>query len=160
LINDVGLSCARLPRTPRSSVSLSSATSPSLTESPIVDGNQSRRWARRKSAKSLVNFTANILELSEEEKRTHRIGGTKTGLTPRNSISSDLAKELIDRQNEEEKLLDVHSSDEEEHLEIKSNLVNNLKNEIGDISLEDRTISYENIDDSAYDSDGKDPMTK
>ena len=161
LINDVGLSCARYPRTPRSSVSLSSATSESMAGTPLVDGSIARRWARRKSAKSLVNFTSNILELTEEEKRSHRIGGTRTGLTPRNSVSSELAKQIMDKQLEDEKLLDVTSSgDEEDPLEIKSQLLNSMKTKMEGISLADKPVSYNNTDDSTYDSDEKDPMDK
>lgn len=81
-ISDVGVSCVRLPRTPRSSVStpVSSPAPPNETDTQRI-----RRLARRKSAKSLINFTATVLDLSEEEKRQHRIGGTTTGLTPQTS---------------------------------------------------------------------------
>lgn len=82
-ISDVGLSCVRLPRTPRSSVSASSnfnsteASSPSSTASPLATSRPTR-YTRRKSAKSLVNFTAAVLELSEEEKKQHKEGAPNT----------------------------------------------------------------------------------
>lgn len=148
LINDIGLSSVRLPRTPRSS--LLSATSSTMSESPMVDGNGYRRWARRKSAKSLINFAANILELSEEEKRLHRIGGTTTGLSPRNSISSEKAKELINIK-----------LDEEKESEIKDSSITRLHVGVQKVSLTDKSVDYINSNiDSTYDSDGKDPFSK
>lgn len=92
-ISDVGVSCVRLPRTPRSSISTASS---GHTTDEEEEAHKMKRLARRKSAKSLVNFTATVLDLTEEEKHLHRIGGTNTGLTPRSSISSEKAQEMMD----------------------------------------------------------------
>lgn len=134
-ISDVGLSCVKLPRTPRSSVSASSYfnisehVSPQTSAVSPLASSDSRlhRWARRKSAKSLVNFTANVLELSEEERRQHKVGAVRT---PRASVVSagsrindidtkvnnheaemDVIDRLIDRVNDI--ILDKNMSDNE-----------------------------------------------
>ncbi|CCK70827.1 uncharacterized protein KNAG_0F01590 [Huiozyma naganishii CBS 8797] len=94
-ISDVGLSCVRLPRTPRSSVSAAEAIAEQAQEATGRTDHKSERWARRKSAKSLVNFTAHVLDLSEEEK-THHKNGVRTGNTPRSSVGSVISQTDVD----------------------------------------------------------------
>ena len=137
-ISDVGLSCVRLPRTPRSSVSASSyfnlteTSSPPSTTSPLTTyDSRPGRWARRKSAKSLVNFTANILELTEEEKKQHKAGAPKT---PRGSVASGKsASGSVDP----DRIPSVH--------ETETRVINDLKDEINDLTLNKTTSDSESL---------------
>ena len=99
-IHDVGISGVRLPRTPRSALSASSpsSASPHTEELGVaVDTGslRSRRWFRRKSTRSLVSFTADVLEMTDEEKRTHRIGGTAASLATQTNVTKEIALNLL-----------------------------------------------------------------
>ncbi|XDT22656.1 Hypothetical protein J6896_04537 [Nakaseomyces glabratus] len=120
-ISDVGASCVRLPRTPRSSVSTTASISSTETEETV---HKLKRMARRKSAKSLVNFTGTVLDLTEEEKHLHRTGGTSTGLTPRSSVSSIKAAEIMN-----EEILDKIKDEE---IEAQQALESSVKKEVTD----------------------------
>lgn len=125
-ISDVGVSCIRLPRTARSSVGTSVSSTPPVDES---ESHRIKRMARRKSAKSLMNFTGTVLDLSEEEKRNHRIGATTTGLTPQTSATSEKEvqslKEEIIRNDERRPSLDSTNAHKSE-----SKLITSLKDRI------------------------------
>lgn len=69
-IHDAGVSCIRLPRSSRGSRSASISSKASSPVRPVMPG----RMARRKSAKSLVNLTGTLLDLTEEEKRIYQLG--------------------------------------------------------------------------------------
>ncbi|CCD26636.1 uncharacterized protein NDAI_0I00670 [Naumovozyma dairenensis CBS 421] len=127
-ISDVGMSCIRLPRTPRASISTMRTT-----DSDMIDEVKSKRWARRKSAKSLVNFTSNVLELSEEEKRQHTLGGTHTGLTPQSSVCSKIARDALGEEVEEENEVEISSPSEQVNEEDKDGdktIINKLKDKM------------------------------
>ncbi|EHN00762.1 YMR196W-like protein [Saccharomyces cerevisiae x Saccharomyces kudriavzevii VIN7] len=129
-VSDVGISCVRLPRTPRSSVATTASTESS------EEGYKMKRMARRKSAKSLVNYTATILDLTEEEKRHHRIGGTHSGLTPQSSISSDKARHLMEEMNEEEGIHEIVVPEDRHDFETK--LIGKLKNKVKNMKVTDK----------------------
>ncbi|CCF56158.1 hypothetical protein KAFR_0A07240 [Kazachstania africana CBS 2517] len=158
-ISDVGLSCVRLPRTPRSSISASAVTeSSAISSAPLTGDGTVRRWVRRKSARSVVSYTANVLELSEEEKHHHRIGGTSLGLTPRASITSEKAREILAAQEEQLKSkedkytedLENEGRDDEQGIENKfeSKIINKLKDKMKKMSFGSKTsLDEENNDD-------------
>ena len=135
-ISDVGLSHIKNSRTSRSSLSTSikSETSENFEGHP-----PGFRKTRRKSAKSLVNFTATVLELTEEEKLQHTIGGTKTGLTPRSSIVSDDV--LLYNQSEADKHSHFdHSSayvGADNAHKFETELINKLKQKVNNLTFED-----------------------
>ncbi|SCU83150.1 LAMI_0C02190g1_1 [Lachancea mirantina] len=131
-IHDAGVSCIRLPRTSRDSVSLSSIESqPSSPSKVPMPG----RMARRKSTKSLVNLTATLLDLTEEEKRMHRLGNMPHGISPMTS-NPDSANEILSSTGsqgevnsqrdqeitEEEKLPSTHEAESKTIQKLKSKI--------------------------------------
>ncbi|EDO19498.1 hypothetical protein Kpol_1018p26 [Vanderwaltozyma polyspora DSM 70294] len=107
------------------------------TEVSASETSQNKfRKGRRKSAKSLVNFTAAVLELTEEEKHQHRIGGTKTGLTPFTSAGSEEGMES----RGSHKHLSVYEGCDDAHA-FENKLINKLKEQVRNLTFDDKLES-------------------
>lgn len=135
-IHDAGISCIRLPRTSRSSVSRASIVSESST--PTERPSMPVKMTRRKSAKSLVNLTATLLDLTEEEKMMHRIGSVPQGLSPKTSNtdskeSSAPSEEKVDKKQEESSTTGVGHNPSTHESEAK--VISKLKQRINKFRL-------------------------
>lgn len=131
-ISDVGVSCVRLPRTARSSSNTGSRGSTPLPE----EAHRIRRMARRKSAKSLINFTAAVLDLTEEEKHQYRIGAANSGLTPQSSATSEKANKEPDEVVENQPVLESSNPHKSE-----SKLISSLKDKMKKFKFTEKNAS-------------------
>lgn len=147
-INDIAL--AQLKQSGNKSRSGSIYTNHSAT---TEDELERPRWKgarrRRKSAKSLVHFTATVLDLTEEERHLHTIGGTHTGMTPRSSIAEGiLGKEYDQILTGEESLnsdlkyiLETDDDPQSAHIH-EQELIGKLKKQIQNMTFKDMTNKY------------------
>ncbi|QLG70743.1 hypothetical protein HG535_0A06850 [Zygotorulaspora mrakii] len=135
-ISDVGVSCVRLPRTARSSSNAASRGSTPFPEESNT--NRIRRMARRKSAKSLINFTAAVLDLTEEEKQQYRIGAANSGLTPQTSGTSNKREEEIDEDLDNKSILDSKNPHKSE-----SKIISSLKSKMRKFKFGEKDASEE-----------------
>ena len=141
-IHDTGISCVRLPRTPRSSVTaddIQSGSSGSADGAPLI---MPGRMSRRKSAKSLISLTATHLELSEEERLSHRMACPAKSLTPKTSNSEAPSGSFIsgDSQEESASIEDLkYEERNQEKSEIahekESKLIRKLKDKLKNFSV-------------------------
>ncbi|QEU61800.1 hypothetical protein KDRO_E06830 [Kluyveromyces lactis] len=131
-IHDTGLSCVRLPRTPRSSVTLSNLDKTQV-DSLLneLKPNMPRKIARRKSSKSLINLTATQLELTEEEKYLHCIGSTRRE-------SAKLAQRsgsIISSEEDDEEGVTFEKLKQNQLAEEESRLVNELRRRLSHTTI-------------------------
>lgn len=132
-IHDTGLSCVRLPRTPRSSANLANldhAQVDALLNE--LKPNMPRKMARRKSSKSLINLTATQLELTEEERYLHCIGSTRADLAnksvrPESIISSE--------EDDEESGMTFEKLKKTKMVEEETRLVNELRRKLSHATI-------------------------
>lgn len=144
-INDVGVSCLRLPRTARSSIS-TIGVDMNNEDSSHGDNAQINKMTRRKSAKSLANYTATILEMSEEEKKVHSGRRSVNGLTPQTSISSLKSNQHTEQNIEPEPRPETNASENQDKGEkdvvdvdtahkAEAKLISKLKEKMKKISM-------------------------
>ena len=132
-IHDTGLSCIRLPRTPRSSVNVANLDNAHINSLlSDVKPNMPRKMARRKSSKSLINLTATQLELTEEEKYLHYIGNAR-----RESLKAEpRSGSIISSEEDDEDLaLSLERLRKSRSVEEESRLVNELRRKLSHTTI-------------------------
>lgn len=133
-VHDTGVSCVRLPRTPRSSTSLSDVSSTNMRTHNMPTYDQSppmpNKISRRKSSKSLINLTGFCLELTEEEKYMHRLGSTHYSMSPLQRVGS-----VVSDDSEADQIFSLENLKKFNH-GTNSRLINSLKTRLKQLSIE------------------------
>lgn len=157
-IHDTGISCVRLPRTPRSSVTaddIQSGSSGSADGAPLI---MPGRMSRRKSAKSLISLTATHLELSEEERLSHRMACLAKSLTPKTSNSEAPSGSFISGDSQEESA-SIEDLKYEEHNQEKSEIAHEKESKLIR-KLKDKLKNFSVNKDAASRTDDDELETK
>ncbi|CCH62120.1 hypothetical protein TBLA_0G01770 [Henningerozyma blattae CBS 6284] len=144
-INDLALSQMKNPRKTRSNSLYSTTTATDSSSVPMAADyglDEPNKWlmsTRRKSAKSMVYFTGTVLELTEEEKLQHTLGGAKTGVTPRSSIAEASSMKSSSKQKP--------SSIENAHY-FENEVIKKLKDKLRKMSVDSSKSSEDDDQDS------------
>ncbi|CCE64407.1 hypothetical protein TPHA_0H02030 [Tetrapisispora phaffii CBS 4417] len=143
-ISDIGLSNVRQSRASRASIN----SIVSENEAHVSDTQLKRPQLpkiRKKSIKSMVILTSNLLELSEEEKHNYTIGNIKSG------NSTPTPKQHSSRYSS----LEPHSHSNSFAHENEQHLINKLKDEIGKMSFEADGSEKKKPGSSIYDTENE-----